>query len=268
MIEGLGELTPLGLSKRVVWATANSMAREICFGVTAGEDDIQRIAEVGYDRLYTRLGPKLVSLIERVGYPEARSILEPADFEFDPTESDGFLHKAEASASKFVGSPISKEVLMELGIEAPNQIPMTRYMLPNGERDHGKFIVRDPELAKRAMVLVEQGIVFEVETLTTGHLSLTSTREDLDFDIAIDVRENNTEGGQKAFEEVVTATEEWLKKSYEEGLKAIQEFGKAGPTYDDEQVQMIVDNMTPEQRETYRRLSKEKEASDGEANKA
>ncbi len=58
-------------------------------------------------------------------------------------------------------------------------VPFTQYLRPNGDRREGGFDC-SPEVEEVARRLLEQGVHFDAEVLSTGHLSLTAEKDDLD----------------------------------------------------------------------------------------
>lgn len=64
-------------------------------------------------------------------------------------------------------------------------IPFTQFILPNGKRRSTSIEVSDDAAAK-ALQLIERGLVFECEILSTGSVSVTITDpEEGDLDIRI-----------------------------------------------------------------------------------
>lgn len=73
---------------------------------------------------------------------------------------------------------------------APNEIPFTQYLLPDG-RKTSVFIEREPSVVARAMELVERGYRFECEVLGDySTVSLSVVDPDDEGDIAIEVVKN------------------------------------------------------------------------------
>lgn len=58
-------------------------------------------------------------------------------------------------------------------------IPFTQYMRPDGRKNEGGFD-RPEEVEAVARELLAQGVHFDAEVLSTGHLSLTAEKDDLD----------------------------------------------------------------------------------------
>jgi len=69
------------------------------------------------------------------------------------------------------------------------EIPFTQYLLPDGRKRSMSFAVKG-ESARKAMQIVDAGLLFEAEILTTGEVSLTVHDPDLEEDIAIVVVPN------------------------------------------------------------------------------
>ena len=67
-------------------------------------------------------------------------------------------------------------------------IPFTQYKLPDGRRVEIS-VHRPPDIAAKAMRIIEAGHVFECEVLTDGEVSLTITDPDKG-DVDIDVCKN------------------------------------------------------------------------------
>ena len=63
-------------------------------------------------------------------------------------------------------------------------IPFTQYLMPNG-RKVAVTIARPKEIYDKAMDIIKAGYCFEVELLTTGHVSMTITDNDDDHDIEV-----------------------------------------------------------------------------------
>lgn len=58
-------------------------------------------------------------------------------------------------------------------------VPFTQYLRPSGEPREGGFEVSD-EVGAKARELLDKGVHFDAEVLSTGHLSLTAEQDDLD----------------------------------------------------------------------------------------
>ena len=65
-------------------------------------------------------------------------------------------------------------VALEQSITDGAFIPFTQYLLPNGRRKEVTIEV-DQDVAEKARELIAEGLAFECEVLTTGHVSLTIT---------------------------------------------------------------------------------------------
>ena len=70
------------------------------------------------------------------------------------------------------------------------QIPFTQYLRPNG-RKRQEFFQVDGQTAVDATRLLDAGLVFEVEVLTTNEVSLTVSNGETD--IAIEISKNGIE---------------------------------------------------------------------------
>lgn len=79
-------------------------------------------------------------------------------------------------------------------------IPFTQYLLPDGRKRPVEIEVAD-DVGEIARGLINQGLLFECEVLTTGHVSLTITDPE-DGDLDIRVRDNGP-GIREAVEEMV-----------------------------------------------------------------
>ena len=83
-------------------------------------------------------------------------------------------------------------------------IPFTQYFLPNGRQEQ-VVIDMDPETEKLAQELIAAGFHFDIETLTTGMISMTCEKdEDM---VAIKLASNGPA--------VVTAVEDLVRDAYE-----------------------------------------------------
>lgn len=58
-------------------------------------------------------------------------------------------------------------------------IPFTQYVLPDGHRKEGGFDRSEP-IEAIARELLAEGVHFDAEVLSTGHVSLTAEKDDLD----------------------------------------------------------------------------------------
>lgn len=91
-------------------------------------------------------------------------------------------------------------------------IPFTQYLMPDGRRREGGF-VRSEEIEAIASWLLERGVHFDAEFLSTGFLSLTAELDSLDDPmLAIEVfeQESGEQVGQKV-DDLVRHAEEKLK---------------------------------------------------------
>ena len=85
------------------------------------------------------------------------------------------------------------------------EIPFTQYLRPDGRKKEGGFD-RPQEIYDRAMKIIEKGHVFEIEVLTTGHVSITISNGK--EDVAIELCKNGPE--------VLTTVDELVNKFYED----------------------------------------------------
>jgi hypothetical protein len=53
------------------------------------------------------------------------------------------------------------------------EIPFTQYLLPNGKQRKELFLTEREDVYDKAMNMIEAGLWFEIEMLTTGHVSVT-----------------------------------------------------------------------------------------------
>lgn len=67
-------------------------------------------------------------------------------------------------------------------------IPFTQYLLPDGRRTI-LCIEKYGEIAQKAQEIINKGLRFEAEVLTTGEISLTIT-DDKEGDLAIEICRN------------------------------------------------------------------------------
>ena len=74
-------------------------------------------------------------------------------------------------------------------------IPYTRYVLPNGRKVHETLLV-SAETFEKARELIESGLEFEAEILTTGQVSFTIVDpvEEIDVDILVAANDENLIG--------------------------------------------------------------------------
>lgn len=63
-------------------------------------------------------------------------------------------------------------------------IPFTQFMLPNGAR-RSIEIERPEAITEKAEAIIKAGFRFEVEILSTGHVSLTITGDNIDVAIRV-----------------------------------------------------------------------------------
>lgn len=65
-------------------------------------------------------------------------------------------------------------------------IPFTQYLLPNG-RSKDVYIERDEAVCRKADEIIQAGHRFEIEVLTTGHVSATihNIEDEEDVDIIV-----------------------------------------------------------------------------------
>ncbi len=68
-------------------------------------------------------------------------------------------------------------------------IPFTEYMLPNG-RTRQQIIDRPKEIEERAHRLIQAGVKFEIEVLTTGQISMETIYEPKDEPIIGEICSN------------------------------------------------------------------------------
>ncbi len=68
-------------------------------------------------------------------------------------------------------------------------IPFTQFVRPDGRRRDIE-ITRPAEMVARARALIEKGLAFEAEVLTTGEVSLTVADHENEEDIAIEITPN------------------------------------------------------------------------------
>jgi len=86
-------------------------------------------------------------------------------------------------------------------------IPFTQYLLPNGQRKQ-VTIDRDNETETVAHQLIDKGYRFEIEMLTTRHISMTVVDPDDTSDIAIEICDNDPEV-LKAIDRLVRSAAEY-----------------------------------------------------------
>jgi hypothetical protein len=85
-------------------------------------------------------------------------------------------------------------------MSALSEIPFTQYLMPDG-RKRRQFIDVAEDVAAKASAIIEEGLAFECELLTTGEASFTITdpkRGDLDIRVV-----PNGPGVREAIEEMV-----------------------------------------------------------------
>jgi len=77
-------------------------------------------------------------------------------------------------------------------METEHYIPYTRYVLPNGRKVHETLLVSADTFDKAAEIL-NSGLVFEAEILTTGEVSFTIVDpvEEIDLDILVAANDEN-----------------------------------------------------------------------------
>lgn len=63
-------------------------------------------------------------------------------------------------------------------------IPFTQFVLPDGRRRR-VFIDRPEHIEEAAEAIMAQGYRFEIEVLTTGHVSMTVTDDDGDLCVEV-----------------------------------------------------------------------------------
>jgi len=90
----------------------------------------------------------------------------------------------------------------------PKAVPFTQYVLPDGRKKH-EFIDVDPDLAKKAWALIDNGYYFEAEILTTGIVRFTCCFDD--EDIAIELSKNGPD--------VIVAVAKLIETAYEDKIK-------------------------------------------------
>ena len=64
------------------------------------------------------------------------------------------------------------------------KIPFTQYLLPDGRKKEIE-IERPKDIYKKAMSIIEAGYWFEIEVLSTGHINMTISDDEDDYDMEI-----------------------------------------------------------------------------------